>query len=819
MNQPTDKTPPLEQGPRHWRLPRAVSLRWKLLVGVSLILIIVNGALALLAYRQLNTQLADDRAAMRDRQAAQLQALFDDRARQLSQLANLVPRLAQDSTRLEAETGGTPALPATDALAERLRAILADNGDLLELEWDLRTAHFIALHGQTMPLWPDPGEHAPAALVARYQQAPEQLTSLIECAAGCRQYLAAPVLAAGTIAGALVLGRSVADTLLAFKALTGADVALLNNEAGADRAFPATTASPMLRSWLATLPKAQHCAGDQAHTAVVNGEVFEWFHAQTASGPCALIVNRITEARRVIAQITRDSLALGALGLLASEALLLLLLHQPLRRLRRLARLLPLLAEERFDRLARCLPPSRHSWWRRDEMDLLIDTVRRLNRRLRALHAVRDRARRHLQWQAEHDALTDLPNRRYFQRALTEAIDRAQHTGQPSALLFFDLDRFKDINDLGGHPLGDRLLRQLAERLRRGSGQRGVLSHFGGDEFALLVSETDLATACRLAENLQREIGTVTVPLGARQHSLSASIGIVAIPAHGSDPETLMANADLAMYEAKARGRGRAHCYSAADTGRDRAHARLLWSERIESALREGRFELHYQPLLHLPSKRIWRAEALLRLRERDGTLVAPGIFVPIAEETGLIRKLDRWVITNAIVTLSRHPGLALAANLSAASLRDADLPAILAAQLACYPMVAPERLTLEVTETLAIDNVEDAVALITAIRALGCRFALDDFGSGFASYAYLKRLPVDTVKIDGAFVRDLDHNPEDRIFVKAITDMAHLMGKQVVAEFVESVTILEVLRELGVDFAQGYHIGCPQPVPPLITE
>jgi EAL domain-containing protein (putative c-di-GMP-specific phosphodiesterase class I) len=265
------------------------------------------------------------------------------------------------------------------------------------------------------------------------------------------------------------------------------------------------------------------------------------------------------------------------------------------------------------------------------------------------------------------------------------------------------------------------------------------------------------------------------------------------------------------MYQAKEKGRGRWHLFSPDDTGRERANARVIWGQRIVDALKENRFELHFQPILEIATGKIWRAEALIRMRDTDGKLVMPGSFIPIAEETHQIRTLDHWVLARAIELMQHHPELSLSVNLSANAVQDPSLPQEIERLLRTYK-VSPSRLTLEVTETVAINSLAQATRLMHEILGIGCHFALDDFGSGFASYAYLRQLPVDDVKIDGAFIRDIAHSKEDKIFVRAVTEMAHGMGKKVIAEFVENADIVEVLAEIGVDYAQGYHIGRPQP-------
>jgi len=315
------------------------------------------------------------------------------------------------------------------------------------------------------------------------------------------------------------------------------------------------------------------------------------------------------------------------------------------------------------------------------------------------------------------------------------------------------------------------------------------------------------------AERLQEAVRAIVLHSHGRRHQVSASIGIALFPLHGEQPQQVLANADLAMYQAKAKGRGVWHLFSGNEQAREQVDSRVLWKQKIADALAENRFELHGQPILHIPTQRVTRMEVLLRMRETDGTLVYPDRFIPIAEHTGQIRAIDHWVLARAIALMHEQPELCLSVNLSAGALEDPSLLPDIEAQLRDQNIVAA-RVTFEITETVAINNLQDAIRLMHSIRQLGCRFALDDFGSGFASYAYLRQLPIDDVKIDGTFIRELAANREDQIFVKSITDIAHGMGKRVVAEFVENEEILRILGEIGVDYAQGYHIGRPAPLP-----
>jgi len=773
-----------------------LSLRWKALIVLSIVLALVNASLAFLAYRQAAEQFERQQMAVRDRQIRQLQALLDDGYRQMARLANIVPLLGSDQS--------------DQTINERLHHALDHHGFMLDLEWDIRSVHWIQPNDQAVLLWPNQAQALPAELITRLQGSPEQTATLLTCAPDCYQYLAAPLLWQGRSTGALALGRSVADALLTFHALTGAEVAIWVEQA--PMPFPVITHPEQVESLLRDADLAQLDVPGNANTLLIKrgGNWFEIFRLLDLMPEVdVLLINTVTAQRQAIAKVTRNSILIGILGLVLSEGLLLLMMQTLVRRLRRLAGLLPLLADDQFAELRDRLPTLNGQLPLRDEMDLMIDAVDALSERMEHIQHDREAARSELVWLADHDPLTRLLNRRRFNQDLTKLIDEAVREGYSGALLFIDLDQFKDVNDISGHPVGDILLQRVAEQLEMLIGAEGVLGRFGGDEFALALPQANSKQAIAIAEQVQTRICAVIVRNHGLRHQVSASIGIVLFPEHGVETQQLLADADLAMYQAKERGRGRWYLFSPADQGRELANARVLWSERITEALIEDRFELHFQPIMELATGSVQRKEALLRMRDAQGELVYPNHFIPVAEKTGQIHAIDHWVLARSILILQIHPDLQLSVNLSANAMDDPSLLSELKGLLAQYH-VDPARLTFEITETVAVDSLQNTQQMMRGIQELSCRFALDDFGSGFASYAYLRQLPVDAVKIDGAFIRNIAHNREDQIFVRAVTDIAHGMGKRVVAEFVENEEILNILRQIGVDYAQGYHIGRP---------
>ncbi|WP_445158455.1 EAL domain-containing protein [Halomonas sp. E14] len=415
-----------------------------------------------------------------------------------------------------------------------------------------------------------------------------------------------------------------------------------------------------------------------------------------------------------------------------------------------------------------------------------------------------------LTWLAERDPLTELYNRRYFQETLGNVMQR----GRSGAVVLLDLDQFKDVNELSGHHNGDRLLRMVADTLFDTFGHRGMIARLGGDEFALLLEGADAKQATCVAKQIIPLLESTGLDAGGQRHRARASLGIALFPAHGSNPADLMASADLAMYKAKESSVQRWHLLSTPERAKDELQERVYWVERIREAIAEDSFELLVQPIVRLGDRDIRHYEILLRMRGSKGAHIAPVHFIPIAERSGQIVQLDRWVLRHSLRALQQvqDQGISLAVNLSGQTLHDEGLKQFLVDELRASG-ADPHQLVLEVTETAAVTDFATARGVLQALRDLGCRTALDDFGVGFSSFHYLGELPVDFIKIDGAFIRSLITNPETRVIVKAIADIAAGFGKQAIAEFVDQEELIPILASYGIAYGQGYHLGRPMPL------
>ena len=430
-----------------------------------------------------------------------------------------------------------------------------------------------------------------------------------------------------------------------------------------------------------------------------------------------------------------------------------------------------------------------------------------------------DQAQMSLQQAAHYDALTNLVNRRGFDQLFPEKLLERQTNNGMLAVMFLDIDHFKRINDSLGHDAGDELLKAIANLLRNATrGKDDVVARFGGDEFCLLLSLRSRDEAQMMAQRIMTALKT-PIELAGRRMVMTTSIGISLFPDDGTSTEALLKNADLALYQSKGRGRNSAHFFS--EDLRSKASMALHLEAELRLALREGHgLELFYQPIFDLRSGQVTRLEALVRWRHAHHGLLSPDAFIGIAEANGLIAELDGWVLRRACLDLDEldrfgHEKLRIALNCSALNLKRESLVDDIARALA-ETGAKPGRLELEVTENAVMLNIDTAIKVLNSIEALGVSLVMDDFGTGYSSLAYLKRLPLDTLKIDRSFIQNTSPAPYDMQVVKAIIAMAHTLGMQVITEGVETEEQFEMLKQYGCDFAQGYLLGHPVPLAQL---
>ena len=433
-----------------------------------------------------------------------------------------------------------------------------------------------------------------------------------------------------------------------------------------------------------------------------------------------------------------------------------------------------------------------------------------------------------LSWHATHDTLTGLINRREFEHLVAGALHTAKEEGHVHALLYLDLDQFKVINDTSGHGAGDVLLQLLAKMLQEQMRDSDILARLGGDELGVLLPHCPLDQARLIGEQLRQSVREFRFAWGERSFELGVSIGIVEISQDSKSMSELLSAADQACYLAKDQGRNRLHVYQESDVMLAQRHGEMLWISRLNEAFTHDYFRLYAMPIVHLRDSPEYHDEVLIRIRNSKGDLILPGAFIPAAERYDMMLSIDRWVIRavchhiqsvrdslpplEAMAESRRRAPALYSINLSGMSLADTGLQDYITEQFVHYA-IAPEQICFEITETAVIANLPKAQAFMYQLKALGCRFSLDDFGSGFSSFGYLKALPVDYLKIDGVFVRDIASNAINRAMVKAINEVGHVMGLKTVAEYVENDATLAVIRELGIDYAQGYAVGHLRPL------
>lgn len=432
-----------------------------------------------------------------------------------------------------------------------------------------------------------------------------------------------------------------------------------------------------------------------------------------------------------------------------------------------------------------------------------------------------------LAYQANYDALTGCCNRYYFEQTLTALLEELPFNDKTHTLCYMDLDQFKVINDTCGHQAGDRLLIELTENMRLAIRDRDVLTRLGGDEFGLLMIDVDLEQAQALCDRIYAFYQNYVFHHEDKAFAVRASIGVVHIDQSCGTLMDVMASADIAVYAAKDSGRNSMIVFSKDDDTMTERSVELSWLPRLQNALQRDEFRLHAQAVALVKQLDTNSAhshfEFLLRLANADGTESTPWQFIQAAERYDLMREIDKWVIRNALRIMSELKGgpggdCTFSINLSGQSAADPTLKHFIREQIEHY-QINPGQIWFELTETAAIAHFSIAVDLINSIRSLGAKVALDDFGSGLSSFGYLKNLPVDIIKIDGQFVKEIAKNPIDREMVRAMHQVGRSMGIETVAEFVENQDILDELANIGIDYAQGYHIGKPLPISEAIDQ
>jgi diguanylate cyclase (GGDEF)-like protein len=423
---------------------------------------------------------------------------------------------------------------------------------------------------------------------------------------------------------------------------------------------------------------------------------------------------------------------------------------------------------------------------------------------------------RQLTFQATHDALTGLINRYEFERRLKNIISSQAKDQTTNSLCYIDLDQFKLVNDTCGHTAGDELLKQIALLLQNKLDGMGTLARLGGDEFGLLLENCDVKNAQAVTKELLEAIQQYQFNWHDNTFTIGASIGITSVSQNAISCEEILSNADSACYLAKESGRNRIQIFTEENDKLLTKQREMHWVSRINHALEENRFQLYFQEIMPLQGHEqsfILHGEILLRMIDKEGDIVSPSNFLPAAERYNMITLIDEWVVEKSIQWLaSRKDKVLISVNLSGMSVSNRDFLNFIVSKIKLHK-INPELLCFEITETAAISHLSTAIHFMNVLKRLGCSFALDDFGSGLSSFSYLTSLPVDYLKIDGAFVMDIDKDPMHFAMVKSINEVGQVMGIKTIAEFAASESIIKNLRRIGVDHAQGYAVSRPVPL------
>ncbi len=939
--------------------PYFFSLKWSALLFLSLVLIIINTYFYYYHKSGLEEGFQADRNLVFQRNSVQLEGLLHQSSNYLQQIAEVIPSLYGMQSLFEKDD---------------IRSVY----DLFDSKWptfqiqvNIDTVGFYNFEGESLKMWGDTEllQDSFAPLIAKLlsdHRVLEKPIVKIYCNLICRQYVLVPVFSQQKQWGVTVVGRSLVETIIDFNRASNIDIGILSlmpNDASDSRAIfrnlPAWSANVLAFSdyaktfrILETMSRSISLEKVSAtgFTQEIDGRFYEIKSRPLteSNNVKVFFLEDISDSVAVINKAMSETLWTGVFAVLLSELALLLILWPSLSSLKRTLDVIPLLAKSGFERARDAVKGSRRSYFFKDEIDILNESIVELSTQLQELEQnVKERSKalavkmseltverdfiKHLLdtaqviivtqdvngtillvnkqvedvigylpeelvgknfskylcgeadqslflyninkvssgalshfrneismprkngkictiewlhshiesqnskdarvlsvgldiserkayeqeigWLADHDSLTGLYNRRRFNSILKRTLSIANRYKQNVGLLFLDLDNFKQINDTLGHQTGDLLIKSVSDCLKLILRESDYIARLGGDEFAIILPNITVDDAIDVANKINKHLVSLRLPMMDSNHRTCASIGVAMYPEHAVSANDLLSNADLAMYQAKSRGRGVWHMFSKEDNVKERIETQLFWRHKIVDALAHDKFVLHYQPILNISDNDVSHYEALIRIKEDNGKLVLPSPFIAVAEKSGLIHDIDHMVLRKAIGELQFQAEagkeIVMAINLSAHSFSDPQLLPLLD-RLLSLSNVDPKNIIFEITETAALSDLVGAANLIHKIHDFGCRFALDDFGVGFSSFYYLKELPVDYVKIDGSFIHDLPANRNDQILVKAMADIAREFGKKTIAEFVQDDETLRILREYDIDFAQGYHVGRP---------
>jgi diguanylate cyclase (GGDEF)-like protein len=795
-----------------------LSLKWKALIGLTLLLFFVNCGLGYLGYLSLERQLQTQLELMTRRFASNFNHMLESNKRLLKNIGD----------------SAYPLNPAADPYENDtyLKNFLDSNWNSLQSKWELESAILFDERSERVGAW----GKAIAIDAARALAAAATVKSLpisdFHCAnAGfenaCALMTAVPLDSSDARRRTLVMSMPIADLIIDLARDNFLNTAVLIPRGMADSQLTIdkwnltlvassdlATTFDLLQTASSTLRLTELVeAGAQIKS---NDGHYFYIRAIAAdqvnktSDVMMILIDDITAQHEALRTRIVQAIIAAALGMLISEIALLAILWQPMERIKWQSKVLPLLADGDYHSVY-SWPGNRNIKYR-DELDILEDSSIVLGQRLEKMSLEIRRRARELEYIASNDVLTGLANRRSFENSLLDAIADHARAQRSFAVLFIDMDNFKKINDSLGHNIGDDLLIEISRRLKSVMRVSDTVARLGGDEFIVLLRNMEnVDTVVKVINKIQQALHEPLI-LGTRQMSVTGSIGVALAPENGLDPSTLMKNADMAMYRAKAQGRNTYEFFT--DVISDSATRLLDMEIELTNALERRQFILFYQPIVSFPHRQVVGLEALVRWKHPTKGLVGPDEFIPLMESNGMVTELDRQVIAMAcrdlqVIQHEAGENVTLSVNLSAHQLRDAALVEFLQTQIELAD-INPKYLKLEVTESALMEDVDHAVVVLTQLKALGVKLSIDDFGTGYSSLNYLKKLPVDELKVDRSFVSDIPDDAPGMEIVAAVIAMAHKLKLAVVAEGIENEQQIEFLLGCQCDYGQGYFFQRP---------
>jgi diguanylate cyclase (GGDEF)-like protein len=792
------------------------SLKWKIVTILSVILIIINGSILIHTYNSLDQQFVSQQEQLLYKQQSENDRLIAQTYRRLVDFVDIFSMFSQNNSELT------------------VKKSLDSQWLNIQILFDIKSALLLNIDKETVGQWGEPFESQVDEIVdlAIKNQQP---TSRFFCRYSCSFYLASPILEPDGKISILVVSHSVANWLINLKEASGAETGIISvkqfmpNHVGlglGDKILPQWNANIIgLTNPKSSYPFIQQVA--EAHSLEVatkqsnfieNGNKsinvkFLPLDTKSQYYPAYLVlINDITDSRNKITDGVYKALVIAIIGIFVTLTFILLSLWRPINRLSILSRTLPLLARGRFKKVQAILLQGKRKPVLHDELDTLDDTALSLTGQLQSLEKEVKIREDILKRNALYDELTGLANRRLFMDRISQNLTKINRNQEQFAVLFIDLDLFKRINDSLGHDQGDRLLLEVASRLKQCVRDTDTVARIGGDEFTVLIKHLDnTQRAGYIAEKILNELRKPIILLN-KQFTVTASIGISIAPDNGEDPETILRNADLAMYKAKGFGRDHYHFYTAAMNSD--AHDKMELENDLREALENDEFFLQYQPQICLNNAGIIGLEALLRWNSPKRGLVPPYLFIDALEDTGLIVPLGEKILDMAAKQAKLWSKLDIgkfkvAVNLSARQFRDPNLVKCIQSTLSKYHLDS-DYLEMEITESMLMDDIEEAIDKLHQLKLLGLSLSIDDFGTGYSSLSYLKQFPVDILKVDREFVKDIPNNESDMAISSAVIAMAHKLGMVVVAEGIETIEQIAFLKQNDCEMGQGYIFDKP---------